>query len=118
MSEIYGKPIEIYSYSNQPMRTFHEHCDNMVEPIRLSYHGMSHYNAVVPMSWTKDSIYVKTQPGEVEEKAILLNVREQQQETQKESEFAQGARLKLQDNLSLDDKDAKEMLHRQYRLLI
>lgn len=34
------------------------------------------------MSWTKDSIYVKTQPGEVEEKAILLNVREQQQETQ------------------------------------
>jgi len=118
MSEIYGRPIEIYSYSNQPMRTFHEHCDNKVEPIRLSYHGKSHYNAVVPISWTKESIYVKTHPGEIEEKAILLNVREQQQDTQQESEFAREARLKLQDNLSFDDKHAKEMLHRQYRLLI
>ena len=24
LSEIYGRPIEIYAYSSQPMRTFHE----------------------------------------------------------------------------------------------
>ncbi len=24
LSEIYNRPIEIYAYSNQPMRTFHE----------------------------------------------------------------------------------------------
>lgn len=38
LSEIYNRPIEIYAYSNEPMRTFHEQGGNE-EPIRLSYHG-------------------------------------------------------------------------------
>lgn len=50
LSEIYGRPIEIYAYSSQPMRTFHESVqneENPVQPIRVSYHGRNHYNAVV-----------------------------------------------------------------------
>ena len=35
-----------------------------------------------------------------------------------QSEFARNARLKIPDALPLDDKFAKEMLARQYRLLI
>lgn len=46
MSEIYNRPIEIYVYSSKPIRTFHETSFNDNEPIRLSYHGKSHYNSV------------------------------------------------------------------------
>lgn len=82
LSEIYGRPIEIYSYSNQPMRTFHEHCDSQVDPIRLSYHGKSHYNAVVPYGWTKDRIYVQELPGIIEDRVISLYNKNQQSEDQ------------------------------------
>jgi hypothetical protein len=54
------------------MRTFHEHCDSGIEPIRLSYHGKSHYNAVVPKGWTEEQIYVKEEPGVIEDRAIAL----------------------------------------------
>lgn len=51
MSEIYERPIEIYAYRAEPMRTFHEEQNNnsgqLKEPIRLSYHGNEHYNSVV-----------------------------------------------------------------------
>lgn len=50
LSEIYRRPIEIYAYSSQPMRTFHESTEEgeeTIEPIRVSYHGRNHYNAVV-----------------------------------------------------------------------
>ena len=86
LSEIYGRPIEIYSYSNQPMRTFHEHCDSEIEPIRLSYHGKSHYNAVVPTGWTKDRIYVKEEPGVIEDHAIAHYNKDQDAQTKEEKE--------------------------------
>ena len=62
LSEIYNRPIEIYAYSNVPMRTFHEQ-EGGAEPFRLSYHGKSHYNSVIPNNWCKDDIYIKTNPG-------------------------------------------------------
>lgn len=44
-------PIEIYAYSNTPMRTFHETSNkNLGEPIRLSYHGQSHFNSIVKIN--------------------------------------------------------------------
>lgn len=47
MSELYNRPIEIYAYAKEPLRTFHEVSnDQHVKPIRLSYHGRSHYNSV------------------------------------------------------------------------
>ena len=44
LSEIYQKPIEIYAYSVQPMKTFHEAFSQQeqvqkVVPFRLSFHG-------------------------------------------------------------------------------
>ena len=47
LSEIYNRPIEIYAYSNEPMRTFHEVSDTNKTPIRISYHGKAHYNSVI-----------------------------------------------------------------------
>ena len=54
LSEIYERPIEIYAYRAEPMRTFHEE-DQAIggaslgprNPIRLSYHGNEHYNSIV-----------------------------------------------------------------------
>lgn len=48
MCEIYNRPIEIYAYRAEPMRTFHEeqHHGQSTKPIRLSYHGSEHYNSI------------------------------------------------------------------------
>ncbi|KRX01602.1 Chromo domain protein [Pseudocohnilembus persalinus] len=48
LREIYERPIQIYAYSNEPMRTFSEIGESQQhEPIRLSYHGQCHYNSIV-----------------------------------------------------------------------
>jgi len=74
LSEIYGRPIEIYAYSSQPMRTFHEspeEGEEEIQPIRISYHGRNHYNAVVPHNWSPlEHRYVKEDPGVLEETAM------------------------------------------------
>ncbi len=48
MSEMYGRPIEIYAYDDKPMRTFHEGVFSAPgqRSIKLSYHGRSHFNSV------------------------------------------------------------------------
>ncbi|XP_070559838.1 OTU domain-containing protein 5-like [Ptychodera flava] len=47
LSEMYNRPIEVYSYSLEPMNTFHGNHRTDNEPIRVSYHGNVHYNSVV-----------------------------------------------------------------------
>jgi len=46
LAEIYDRPFLIFAYSNTPMKTFHENFGEG-EPIRISYHGQSHYNSIV-----------------------------------------------------------------------
>lgn len=85
LSEIYNRPIEIYSGSEKPLRCFHEdkklYLDNtnkgiIITPIRLSYHGKKHYNSIVPMkddtNKYRDYIdnIIRTKPGEYEKKII------------------------------------------------
>ena len=72
LSEIYDRPIEIYAYSSKPMRTFHEGQEegNTVIPIRLSYHGKSHYNTIVPKEWTVSCALVTSEPGFIEKEAL------------------------------------------------
>lgn len=69
LSEIYNRPIEIYAYSKEPMRTFHEKFGSH-EPFRLSYHGSSHYNSIVPANWNYEKVYIKSAAGIVEDEAI------------------------------------------------
>jgi OTU domain-containing protein 5 len=69
LSEIYNRPIEIYAYSNTPMRTFHEQIGG-AEPFRLSYHGRSHYNSVVTENWNYEKVFVTSNPGVIEDEAI------------------------------------------------
>lgn len=50
MSELYNVSVEIYSYSNIPMRKI---IRNDKRPLRLSFHGHNHYNSVTPTNWRK-----------------------------------------------------------------
>ncbi|XP_039012904.1 OVARIAN TUMOR DOMAIN-containing deubiquitinating enzyme 6-like isoform X1 [Hibiscus syriacus] len=47
MSEMYNRPIHIYSYSIEPINIFHGSYNTDTPPIRLSYHHGNHYNSLV-----------------------------------------------------------------------
>jgi len=71
MSEIYDRPIEIYAYSTESMRTFHEQEDERNrKPIRLSYHGKSHYNSVVNLDWQPNQRLEGGEVGQIEQVSI------------------------------------------------
>lgn len=69
LSEIYDRPIEIYAYSAEPMRTFHEVNQNNRTPIRLSYHGASHYNSVKKITQENEPL-LDTEIGDIESTAL------------------------------------------------
>jgi hypothetical protein len=83
---MYNRPIEIFAYSNEPMRTFHE-SEGKYEPFRLSYHGQSHYNLVVPFTWTKEDVFVSQEPGEVEKYALQMSKLRYQDDDKKDESF-------------------------------
>ncbi|AES67101.2 putative ubiquitinyl hydrolase 1 [Medicago truncatula] len=47
MCEMYNRPIHIYSYSTEPINTFHGSYDTDTPPVRLSFHHGNHYNSLV-----------------------------------------------------------------------
>uniref|UniRef100_A0A1D1Z6K1 ubiquitinyl hydrolase 1 n=1 Tax=Anthurium amnicola TaxID=1678845 RepID=A0A1D1Z6K1_9ARAE len=47
LSEMYNRPIHIYSYSTEPINIFHGGYNTDTPPIRLSYHRGNHYNSLV-----------------------------------------------------------------------
>ena len=70
LSEIYDRPIELYAYSKVPMRTFHEsHGSEGTQPIRLSYHGKSHFNSIMPFN-EGEHAFLRSRPGVVEQAAV------------------------------------------------
>ncbi|KAM0940394.1 putative ubiquitinyl hydrolase 1 [Dioscorea sansibarensis] len=46
-SEMYNRPIHIYSYSTEPINIFHGNYTTDTPPIRLSFHQGNHYNSLV-----------------------------------------------------------------------
>jgi hypothetical protein len=61
------------------MRTFHEK-DGTEIPFRLSYHGRSHYNSIVPLNWNYDKVFFKSKPGHIEDEAIHVSKIRKQEE--------------------------------------
>ncbi|XVE59605.1 hypothetical protein DITRI_Ditri05aG0059300 [Diplodiscus trichospermus] len=47
LSEMYNRPIHIYSYSIEPINIFHGSYNTDTPPIRLSFHHGNHYNSLV-----------------------------------------------------------------------
>lgn len=112
LSELYTRPIEIYSHSITPLKTFHENSAtfNRIEglsenkekenenekdqpkhyPIRLSYHGKAHYNSIRPTSddtllLFKEAL-LSSKPGEIEDMMIekLKALKKEKESTEKE----------------------------------
>ncbi|KAL3324895.1 hypothetical protein AABB24_038813 [Solanum stoloniferum] len=49
LSEMYNRPIHIYSYSTEPINTFHGSYNTDSPPVRLSFHHGNHYNSLVDL---------------------------------------------------------------------
>jgi OTU domain-containing protein 5 len=47
LSEMYNRPIHIYSYGTEPINIFHGSYNTDTPPIRLSFHHGNHYNSLV-----------------------------------------------------------------------
>lgn len=48
MSEMYNRPVELYCYEMTPINIYNsEQINNGYQPLRLSYHRYSHYNAIL-----------------------------------------------------------------------
>ncbi|KAK2640791.1 hypothetical protein Ddye_022554 [Dipteronia dyeriana] len=47
LSEMYNRPIHIYSYTTEPINIFHGSYRTDTPPMRLSYHHGNHYNSLV-----------------------------------------------------------------------
>ena len=86
LSEIYNRPIEIYSNSKTPLKTFHENTSNFSRvntaiemnrlPIRISYHGKQHYNSIRPLKSNNEfSLFVNSlfssKPGQYEDEQVI-----------------------------------------------
>ena len=119
LSELYNRPIEIYSNSIKPLRTFHESKINFkrddnnnknynIIPIRLSYHGKNHYNSIIPkrtnvIEWKKyrDNL-IKLNNGEYENK--VLNQIKMDKKNKKNFEYDENIKKFFKEkNKNLDD---------------
>ena len=119
ISEIYNRPIEIYSGSNKPLKTFHENINEFnlkkeneegnkkeekikISPIRISYHGKEHYNSIIPRKnnyeiWINYKNNILTQnPGEYEEKILKMKEEENKEKKEEKKEIEESRKLFVQ----------------------
>jgi len=119
ISEIYNRPIEIYSGSNKPLKTFHENMNEFnlkkenedsnkneekikISPIRISYHGKEHYNSIIPRKnnyeiWINYKNNILTQnPGEYEEKILKMKEEENKEKKEEKKEIEESRKLFVQ----------------------
>mmetsp|Transcript_15464 Transcript_15464/g.39476 ORF Transcript_15464/g.39476 Transcript_15464/m.39476 type:complete len:379 (-) Transcript_15464:319-1455(-) len=79
MAELFGRPIQIYSYGAQPINLFHSAYNTDAPPLMLSYHNANHYNAVInpenPCIGIGLGIGIK-QPAEVESEMMDRTIAE------------------------------------------
>lgn len=106
LSEIYFRPIEIYSGTTEPLKCFHEKKIKGKEPIRISYHGSKHYNSVIPTNEESYEKYIKniidTEPG-IYEDNIINRVKKE------EEELKEGTKLSIEENNKIKTKKLQSM---------
>lgn len=112
ISELYNRPIEIYSGSDKPLKTFHENIKEYnlkekneqnnsikISPIRISYHGKEHYNSVVPTKFDfdiwrsyKDNMINKS-PGEYEDEVLIMKKKQKLNKINDKKEIEESRKL-------------------------
>lgn len=118
ISDKYNRPIEIYSGSNKPLKTFHENMNEFnlkkenedikneekikISPIRISYHGKEHYNSIIPRKnnyeiWINYKNNILTQnPGEYEEQILKMKEEENKEKKEEKKEIEESRKLFVQ----------------------
>eukprot|EP00347_Sterkiella_histriomuscorum_P002114 403369422 len=110
ISEIYNRPIEIYAYRAEPMRTFHEdeHRGRGTKPIRLSYHGNKHYNSITEINPSSSIQSQRNLNMHQEEEKISQNQMQQQQKKAQKLQPGQ-----LEDQALMMSQRRKQLLDSQ-----
>eukprot|EP00494_Astrolonche_serrata_P034583 UN34852 len=86
ISEMYGRPIEIYAYDTKPMKTYSNQAVSKMGPIRLSYHQGSHYNSIKNCNKETSRLEILSKPGVIENERIKLSNKSRQPDAMKKTQ--------------------------------
>ncbi|KAL2485576.1 OTU-like cysteine protease family protein [Abeliophyllum distichum] len=110
LSEMYNRPIHIYSYSTEPINTFHGSYNTDMPPIRLSYHHGNHYNSLVdPRRLTIGAGlgFSSLQGTNVDKDQVKAAIRAQQDQQIDNALLAEG---RFYSDLELTEKEIERMV--------
>ncbi|KAL2506974.1 OTU-like cysteine protease family protein [Forsythia ovata] len=110
LSEMYNRPIHIYSYSTEPINTFHGSYNTDMPPIRLSFHHGNHYNSLVdPRRLTIGAGlgFSSLQGTNVDKDQVKAAIRAQQDQQIDNALLAEG---RFYSDLELTEKEIERMV--------
>jgi len=77
LSEMFARPIQVYSYAAEPLNIFQGKYGSAAKPIRISYHRRNHYNSVININPENDQIYTEPAPPPLAELEAIIGTDEQ-----------------------------------------
>ncbi|KAL9171469.1 hypothetical protein ABFS82_04G210800 [Erythranthe guttata] len=110
LSEMYNRPIHIYSYSTEPINIFHGSYNTDTPPIRLSYHHGNHYNSLVdPRRLTVGAGlgFSSLQGTNIDKDQVKAAIKAQQDQQIDNALLAEG---RLYSDLELTEKEIERMV--------
>ncbi|GFP92270.1 otu domain-containing protein 5 [Phtheirospermum japonicum] len=110
LSEMYNRPIHIYSYSTEPINIFHGSYNTDTPPIRLSYHHGNHYNSLVDprrMSIGAGLGFSSLQGRNVDKDQVKAAIKAQQDQQIDNALLAEG---RFYSDLELTEKEIERMV--------
>eukprot|EP01018_Ginkgo_biloba_P012211 Gb_34871 [translate_table: standard] len=110
MSEMYNRPIHIYSYSTEPINIFHGTYGTDLPPIRLSYHRGNHYNSLIdPHRLTIGAGlgFSSLQGTNIDKDQVKAAIKAQQDQQIENALLAEG---RLYSDLELTEKEIERMV--------
>ncbi|PIA59224.1 hypothetical protein AQUCO_00400241v1 [Aquilegia coerulea] len=110
LSEMYNRPIHIYSYSIEPINIFHGSYNTDTPPIRLSYHHGNHYNSLVdPRRLTIGAGlgFSSLQGSNIDKDQVKAAIRAQQDQQIDNALIAEG---RFYSDLELTEKEIERMV--------
>ncbi|KAK4409095.1 OVARIAN TUMOR DOMAIN-containing deubiquitinating enzyme 6 [Sesamum angolense] len=116
LSEMYNRPIHIYSYSTEPINIFHGSYNTDTPPIRLSYHHGNHYNSLVdPRRLTIGAGlgFSSLQGTNVDKDQVKAAIKAQQDQQIDNALLAEG---RFYSDLELTEKEIERMGHQEVML--
>ncbi|KAM1100297.1 hypothetical protein ACFX15_006546 [Malus domestica] len=116
LSEMYNRPIHIYSYSTEPINIFHGSYDTDTPPLRLSYHHGNHYNSLVDPRRQTIGVglgFSRLRGSNVDKDQVKAAIKAQQDQQIDNALLAEG---RFYSDLELTEKEIERMVMEASRL--